>query len=407
VNELLLRLGVAALCGLAVGVEREWSAKQESSKRFAGVRTLLLLGLVGGLTAVMGPGGAGLLVLAGGVALVVVSFVSGALRGSLESTTEVAALVVLAAGYLAGSGSLTVAAALAALTALVLAEKGRVHSAVYNIRSEELSAGARFAVLALVVLPVLPPGPYGPEPGVKPQELWALVLLFAGLGFLALVAVRIAGPERGYGLAGLLGGLVSSTAVALTFSRESREQPNLARVLAVATVAASTVLNLRMLGLALVLRSELAPPLLRYVSLATVVGAVYCVILYRRGKRTDEVKLPGNPLRLKAAIAMAALLAAAVYAVHWVRVLYGSSGVMVTSGLLGLVDMDALLYSVARGGVTAPAPEAARALGVGITANAALKLALTLVLGSGEFRKFAAPGLLLLGASTVLALVLW
>jgi nucleotide-binding universal stress UspA family protein len=142
------------------------------------------------------------------------------------------ALVVLAAGYLAGLGRLGPASAIFAVTALVLVEKSRIHGLVHRIRSETLEAAARFAVLALVVLPLLPEGPFGPGPGLRPRELWALVLVFSGLSFAGFVAPRVVGGDRGWGLSGMLGGLISSTAVTLTHARESRQSPGLGRALA-------------------------------------------------------------------------------------------------------------------------------------------------------------------------------
>ena len=205
------RLGVAALGGLAVGIEREWSARARARPaRFAGVRTFLLVGLLGGLGAALsdlaGPA-VGLAVIAAAAALVVGAYIVTARGGDVDGTTEVSALVVLAAGAVAGTGRLALASALSALTVLVLVEKSRIHTLVHRLRSETLEAAARFAVLALVVLPLLPEGPFGPAPGLRPRELWALVLLFSGLSFGGFLALRLVGPDRGYALAGLLGGL--------------------------------------------------------------------------------------------------------------------------------------------------------------------------------------------------------
>ena len=104
--DLATRLGVAALGGLAVGIEREWSARARvRPARFAGVRTFLLLGLLGGLGATLGDlagPAVGLVVLMAAGALVVGAYVVTARGGDVDGTTEVSALVVLAAGALAG-----------------------------------------------------------------------------------------------------------------------------------------------------------------------------------------------------------------------------------------------------------------------------------------------------------------
>ena len=46
-----------------------------------------------------------------------------------------------------------------------------------------------------------------PLGGVRPRELWALVLFFSAISFLGFVARRLVGPGRGYLATGLLGGL--------------------------------------------------------------------------------------------------------------------------------------------------------------------------------------------------------
>ena len=104
-------------------------------------------------------------------------YVAGS-RQDIDGTTEVAALVVLAAGVMAGIGSVRLASGIIAITTLLLVEKSRLHSLVQRIDDVGLRSGVRFAVMALVVLPLLPEGPYGPLGGVRPRELWALVLFF-------------------------------------------------------------------------------------------------------------------------------------------------------------------------------------------------------------------------------------
>ena len=122
-----------------------------------------------------------------------------------------------------------------AVTVLLLVEKSRLHALVARIDDDEMRAAARFGVMAVVILPLLPEGPFGPWGSIKPRELWVLVLFFTALSFGAYVARRLVGPGRGYTLAGLLGGLISSTNVTFTFARLSRQEQALSRALAVGT----------------------------------------------------------------------------------------------------------------------------------------------------------------------------
>jgi uncharacterized membrane protein (DUF4010 family) len=404
------RLGVAALGGLAVGIEREWSARARARPaRFAGVRTFLLLGLLGGLGTTLpdlaGPA-VGLVVLAAAGALVVGAYVVTAHGGDVDGTTEVSALVVLAAGALAGRGYLALASALSALTALVLVEKSRIHALVYRLQSETIEAAARFAVLALVVLPLLPEGPLGPAPGFRPRELWALVLLFSGLSFGAFLALRLVGPGRGQVVAGLLGGLISSTAVTLSFSRESRREGTPGHVLGVGVIAACTILLVRVGFLAAILNPAVGRRVVPYLLLPLAAGLGVAIAASRGGTHPTAASLPGNPLRLGAAIQMALGFQAVLYVVEWVRGWFGSSGVLLSAAGLGLTDMDALIYAMTRLPADGTdAATAARALAVGILANTLLKLALVLAIGRGHFRRTAGLGLGGLTAASLAALL--
>jgi len=310
--------------------------------------------------------------------------------------------VVLGAGLLAGTGRLVLASAVFAATALVLAEKGRMHAAVERIQSAELEAGARFAVLALVVLPLLPAEPWGPYGGIEPRRLWILVLIFAGLSFAGYIALRVAGPERGYGLAGLLGGVVSSTAVTLNFARESRGHDRLARALGVGVLAASAVLPVRVLVLSGVLNLEVARALVPALLPAILAGAGAVLLALRSRDRnaTREEVLPGNPLRLTAAIQMTLLFVVMLWLLAAVRDRFGSAGLLGTSALLGLTDLDALTYSMSKLAASGtPAATAVHALLIGMISNTAFKAVLAAILGSPGFRRVSLIGLAVFGAA--------
>ena len=402
----LLRLGVAALGGLAVGIEREWSGRREKSNtRFGGVRTFLLLGLAGGVSGLLadqGKTGVAIGLLAAASAVVVAAYAVTAWQGTIDATTEVAGVVALAGGFLAGSGWLAVASAVFAATALVLVEKGRMHEAVDRLKGQELEAAARFAVLALVVLPLLPVEPVEWLGGLTPRKLWSLVLLFSGLSFAGYVALRAAGPKRGLGLAGLLGGIVSSTAVTLNFARESRGREEVGPALAAGVLAASAVMPVRVGVLSFVLNREVGRALLPAAAAAALLGAVFVVrVLLKRGKESDdgEVVEPGNPLRLFAAIQMAAMFAVVLFLLDQARDRFGSTGLYGGAVLLGLTDLDALTLTMNRQADAGLAPDqAARALALGMLANSLFKAGVALAVGAGRFRWLAAGGLALYAA---------
>jgi uncharacterized membrane protein (DUF4010 family) len=296
VGELFPALGVvvAALGGAAIGIERQWSGHATGAHpHLGGVRTFTLLGGaagLGGLLALSGYAAVAVALISGLVALVVVGYAAVS-RRHIDATTEVAAVVVVAAGFLAGLEWIRLSSAVIAITALLLVEKSRLHGFAGRIDDEELRAGVRFAVMAVVVLPILPAGPFDRLGGIKPQELWLLVLFFSGINFAGYLARRAVGSAQGYPFTGLLGGLVSSTAVTFTFARLSRSEPALSRALAIGAVGASAMLFPRVLIAALVLNPSVARWVAPLTAAAFAVGAVVFVSCLRQSPtKTDGVK---------------------------------------------------------------------------------------------------------------------
>ena len=394
----VVRLAVATLGGAAVGVERQRSGHASGAQaHFGGVRTFTMLGGVAGLAGWLADGpyaGVAIALVVGAVALVVAAYVAAS-RRDVDGTTEVAALVVIAAGVLAGIGSLALASGIIAIATLLLVEKSELHALVARIDDQELRAAARFAVMAVVILPLLPQGPYGPLGGIRPRELWLLVLFFAGLSFAGFIARRSVGPGRGFPVAGLLGGLVSSTSVTLTFARLSRREHAAAGALGVGVVGACTMLFPRVMLASFVLNAAVARALVPYLAAPFVAGlATLAVGFTKTGERSEEVTGPANPLQIGPALQMALTFQLVLFGVAYARQAFGQAGLLASGAVLGLTDVDALTISMAKSALTGtPAVDAAQAVAVGVLVNTVLKLAVALVLGTPRFRRAAAPAL--------------
>lgn len=386
----LLGLLVAALGAAGIGVEREQSGHASGENaRFAGIRTFTLIGLTAGIAGTLahqGFVGIATILLAGPTALVVVAYASAS-RRDVDATTEVAAFIAIGAGMMAGLGFTAVASAVVAITVLLLVEKSRLHELVGRLDDAELRAAARFGVMAVVILPLLPKGPFGPLGGVQPQTLWLLVLFFTGLSFVGYFARRIVGPEHGYPLTGALAGIVSSTNATFTFARLSRAQHAPDATLAAGAVAACTVLFPRVLIATAVLDRRVAAALLPYL-LAPFLLGLLVVILWlrvRHGEHTPGAA-PANPLQIWPALQMAATFQVVMFVVELARRWFGEGGLLATGAVLGLTDVDALTISMARAATNGlPVETAAQAIAVGILANCAMKAAMAVALGTREF----------------------
>jgi uncharacterized membrane protein (DUF4010 family) len=397
----IVGLLVAALGGAAVGLERQWSGHAEGPRaRFAGIRTFTMLGAVGGFSGFLWKAGItapAAILFAGAVTIVAVAYVAGS-RETIDGTTEVAALVVLAAGILSGIGFIRLASGIIALTTLLLVEKSRLHALVKRIDDVGLRSGVRFAVMALVVLPLLPEGPYGPFGGVRPRELWALVLFFSGLSFAGYIARRLVGPAHGYLVTRLLGGMVSSTNVTFTFARTSRSDLAMDRALAFGAVAANAMLYPRVLVATAILNPAVVRPLLPYLTLPAVAAALVAVMGARRSQAATAPDVAQrNPLQLTGALQMAVLFQGVLMAVSIAREVWGASGVFASAAVLGLTDVDALTLSMTRDVATTLSPAvAAMGIAIGVLTNTAVKLGLALFFGSHRFKLIAGGALVLM-----------
>jgi uncharacterized membrane protein (DUF4010 family) len=400
-GQVAARLAIASLIGLAAGLEREWSGHTSGpDARFAGLRTFFLLGLLGGAAGVVADltyGEVAAALVLGAAALSVSAYAMAVRRptAGTDGTTEAAALTIVGLGLLAGLGWTGVAAGAGAIVVLLLSEKARLHWLVRQLSEPELRAGFQFAVLAVVVLPLLPTGPLFGVLAIKPRALWTIVLLFSGLNFAGFMARRIVGASRGFGITGALGGVVSSTAVTLTFSRESRNQARLGDALAQGVLAACTVMIPRVLVVSAALSAPVALALLPFLLPAFLVGLGVIALGWRSGRgHTDGVDVDtSNPLRLGTAIRMAIAFQVAIMLITLVHGLWGSLGLFATASALGLTDMDALTVSMSRPEANLLATTAARAIAIGILSNTLLKLTLVVLIGRSAYRRRAALGL--------------
>ncbi len=231
--ELIRRLSVALAIGLIIGVERGWKQRSEpEGERTAGLRTLSLAGLLGGvwgaLTLNVGAGGLiGLGIAFAAFTTVIASFRYREMQheGSFGATTVVAGMVAFALGALAVMGDPKVAAAAAVAATILLALKSVLHAWLARLTWEELRSGLVLAAMTLILLPLLPDRQLSPWFPVNPREVWLFTIVIAALSFAGYVVIRVAGARLGILLSGLVGGLVSSTAVTLNMAQLSRQHP--------------------------------------------------------------------------------------------------------------------------------------------------------------------------------------
>ncbi|MBN1661820.1 MAG: MgtC/SapB family protein [Anaerolineae bacterium] len=393
-------------------MEREHARLEKEVKAFAGVRTFPLISLLGCAAALLSDRTGGLafgivLLLVG--TLVAIAYAVAARQGHVGLTSEMAAVVVFVCGALAYWDHLELTAAIAVATFGFLTLKPQIHGLVRRISTEDMYATLKFAIISLIVLPVLPNQNYGPPPfdAFNPYRTWLMVVFISGISFLGYVLIKIVGPRRGIGLTGLLGGLASSTAVTLSFSERSQDHADLSRTFALAITLAWTV----MFGRVLIEVAVLNRALLWYVWLPIVAamgaGLLFSGVYYFRRQGDDDGDVTvANPFELGTAIKFGLLYAIILVVSKVAEYYFADTGVYVASIVAGVADVDAITLSMAQlSGADAgiALPTAARAIVLAAISNTVVKGGIALSVGSTGLRRALA---LPLAAMLVIAVVL-
>jgi len=410
-SEQFVRLAVALAIGLLVGIERGWQRRDsQEGQRVAGLRTYALIGLVGGAVGLISADDGywliGLVFIGLAIASAAAYVVTTRAGHDYGITSETAAMATYLLGALAGIGQIAPAAAAAIVMALLLGHKARLHGWLERLRREELTAGLIFLLISVVLLPILPNQGYGPWEALNPYVIWLMVVLVAGISFFGYIAIRVFGASRGIVFGGLFGGMASSTATTLAFSRIAAREQDLSRMLAAGILLACGAMIARMMFVATLLHAPLFRPLLLPALLLLAATLAPVGLYLMRGganKTADESSLMRNPMELKSALFFGALLAVIMLLGQALREWAGDAGLWTLAAASGLADVDAITISLAR---MSEQDVALRVAAAGIViatgSNSLLKAGMALVIGG---RSLGLRVLLPLATGAVLALL--
>ena len=405
-------LAIALGIGLLIGTERGWSAREEKpGRRVAGLRTFGLLGLAGGLAAVLEQHDAvliGAALAAGATFAMIVGYARDTRSDAdVSATTTIAGILTIGLGALAASGFPAIAAGAAAVIVVLLAMRDELHSWIADLGEADIKGIVRFGLIALVALPLLPDRNYGPYAAWNPRAIWLVVVFVSGLSLVGFFAVRRLGATRGTLVLAAVGATVSSTAVTAALARQLRDPDSPTTVLAAGISIASAVMFVR----TLVLTAILAPFALPTLAMVIGPGAIVASSLgLRAAWRSDRAKTPiqsllRNPFDLRPALAMAAIVAVMSLATRWGTLRYGDAGIAVVLAITGAMDVDAAIITMhGLPGGALDARVAGLILATPILLNTLVKAGISIALGGWTGGSRAALPLFASVAASVVAL---
>ncbi len=352
----LQNLGLSMLLGGLVGLERERSYSEKHDHNFGGIRTMALTSMLSYTLFSLFSSEPMLFALftAGFLALLVSAYLASTrTKQGMGATTELATIFVYILGILVGLGELLEATILMLFVVTLLHFKQSIHQFVHRIERHELYDTLKFIAIVFVVLPLLPNETFGPLDVLNPYLIWLMVVLISSISFVSYIAIKLLGSKNGIGLGGFLGGLVSSTAVAMSFSQMSKKSNFAANAFSFGILIASTAMFFRVLITVSVLNVELLPRLLFPLGLMGLTGlGISFFFWFYKGKSVKSVTANdlnlSSPFQLWPALQFALLFAALLFLSKLMNIYFGDVGVYFTAVISGLVDVDAITISMAK-----------------------------------------------------------
>lgn len=405
---LILRLGLALAIGLLVGLERGWREREApAGSRTAGIRTYGISGLLGGILAALSDAQRSDLIFAAGFMSFALSFTWFKLYEARHDedfsvTGVIAGLTVFGLGGLAVIGDYRVAAAGAAALAGVLASRELMHNLLKKLSWIELRSALVLAAMTAIGLPLLPNHAIDPWGGFNPREIWLFTVLSATISFVGYVAVRLLGSSRGLLVGGLVGAVVSSTAVTASFGQKARSGEEPGPLAGVASIAAVVSL-LRVLAVVFLVSPPVFPKVvLPIIAAALIFAALGAALMIKTAPPAAEPVEPRNPFELVPLLIFAALFAATATTGAALMTALGDSGLIGISAVSGIFDVDvAVLTALRAGGGAAPLQLVGAAVLVAVLANAGGRVLVAMASGTIRYWTSLATISLLAGGTGV------
>ncbi|EKO3974429.1 MgtC/SapB family protein [Vibrio fluvialis] len=407
---------VALLLGAIVGTQRGWVARNNvEGSRVAGIRTFSLVGLYGGLSAILAAHYSPLLLGFALLALVVLASIAFVLKQrksqDISITGVVSLLVTFVLGSLAVSGEPVLAAAAAVITAVVLDNKKELHEALQKLQEYELDAALRLMLISIVMLPLLPNQSYGPWQALNPYEIWWMVVLIASISFLGYFAIKIGGAKRGVLFTSVFAGFSSSTALTLQFSNLSRDQPTISPLLASGILLCCGTMFPRLLIVASLINTELTPILWPVIVVMMIGLYIPAWFIWRSTDvdfNEDQSANHKNPLALQSALWFGVILAIIMLLAHALSDWFGQAGTLALSAVSGITDVDAITLALGRQSThSLDAYTAAMGIIIAASVNTLVKMGMVISIGDRGLWVRVAPAMVLsvvAGAVTLLIL---
>ena len=356
---LLQKILLALAIGALIGIERERRRIREEV--FAGVRTFMLTCLFGLLTGYLSQLFSSCLPIYIGLATVCsIAIVSYGMKSAktrrVGLTTRTAFILAFIIGVIVfyEDYPYLISISLGVITTLLLLSKESLHKFARGLKKNEIRDAILFAIIAFIILPLLPNKPLDPFSAINPYVVWLVVVAILGISFFAYVAIKALG-SHGLVLTGLFGGFSSSTQLALVVANDVKRHKRLLYSSAFAVVIASSLMFFRQIIISLFFNVSLVQAIIPF-SLVGGLGISLSYLLWKKSKKEKASISLSSPLALKPAFGFLAYLVFILLLTGFVRKYFAPEAIYLVAFLNGLVDVDAITISLATASASGLSP---------------------------------------------------
>ncbi len=339
---------LSVLIGGLVGLEQESYHRKVEEKHFGGIRTFPLISLMGFSVQyfVKNPIVTGL-VFFGFSLMIVGEYMYEAIYFNRKGvTTEVAGLLTFVMGVVLAKGYVIEAVTLSIFMTLILSMREFLHNFIEKyIYKRDVSAILKFLIVTAILYPLLPNKDFT-FLKLNPRSIWVMVILISTISFTAYFATKLFGSKRGILITALFGGLMSSTAVTLAFSKRSHEAPELSDELAMGIILASSIMFIRQWIIMFIIYPKISYGFFLFSVFMFVVGIAF-VLKKPRGVTSVNIEF-SNPYDITHALFFGAFYTVVLILSKLAHMYLGSKGMYLLGFVSGLADVDPLTISMSQ-----------------------------------------------------------
>jgi uncharacterized membrane protein (DUF4010 family) len=374
---IFINLLLSIIIGGTIGLERE--SVDQNNNNIGGIRTYALISLTGAISGILALNNYmnfSLLITASIIVIIIIYYFIGAnATKNFSISSELSALLTYIIGFLLAVEiiPLEMTVAIFVILMFILSVKAKTTQLVAGISRQELQSFISYAIISLVILPILPDtsykltdipvlpqiftslsidlGKFATIDIINPRKIWLVVVLITGIDVFGYILGRIAGNKKGFALTSFIAGFISSTSTTQSLAQRSKTTTFVNHL-----VGAAILANLASFLQIFLLVGPLNPQWLISIVPAILfmiftAGTVAFVLLRRKEPAENEENVenskPTKIFSLLPALRFAVILVMVKIITKSCLILFGNSGFVISSVIASFAGIDAIMVNLA------------------------------------------------------------